>query len=185
MEEDFRQYILPHAEDLGEACGWELNHVAMSEESGVTAYSSSSTSHSSMAWTDKKHNLYLDSLERSFVDQLNHSRRTHALTREITKAPSLSAETPVENCASFHEENMGVHATACQTFSFGLMATSMQQSAHYICYQNPVGSTAEVTDQNFVEEDGKRSTNSPTAKRDSRSSAEGSSKDQVTKSFHF
>lgn len=56
-----------------------------------------------MNWTDDKHNLYLDSLERSFVDQLNHSSRMHVLIWEDTEAPYLSPKLSMENCASFDE----------------------------------------------------------------------------------
>ncbi|PKI55538.1 hypothetical protein CRG98_024038 [Punica granatum] len=112
MEADLRRGILP-APDLEEACGGGPAH-ALSEESGVTADSSrsallgdadSSSLVQSIEWTDEKHNLYLNLLERSFVDQLNHSKRMRgAILREVVGVPYPPSELPMENCASFDEE---------------------------------------------------------------------------------
>ncbi|XP_031394029.1 cold-regulated protein 27-like isoform X2 [Punica granatum] len=233
MEADLRRGILP-APDLEEACGGGPAH-ALSEESGVTADSSRSallgdadSSSLSIEWTDEKHNLYLNLLERSFVDQLNHSKRMRgAILREVVGVPYPPSELPMENCASFDEVlqdglwqkinfrrmknssdshvvksprtrhvvttgnvyplephtqqyNEEVHMTGNRNFSSGLPSSSTQHYAHHVRHHNPVGGTAEVSDQNFVNEDGKRnSAYSPVPKRARRSSADGSSNDQV------
>lgn len=58
----------------------------------------------SIGWTDEKHNLYLDLLERSFVDQLNHSKRMRgALLEEDLEGWHPSLQQPMENCASSDE----------------------------------------------------------------------------------
>ncbi|KAK4802170.1 hypothetical protein SAY86_000373 [Trapa natans] len=232
---DLRRGVLPQP-DQGESCGGQLTH-ALSEESGVTADSSTSdicgaddpSLVQSIVWTDEKHNLYLDSLERSFIDQLNHSKRIQGIILHEGPFPSLQLD--LGNCISsdefkvlqdgclqkidfqspktrnpsaynvtkrswmhhfpdgndYHlhslaylrEGTSGIHASQNATFSCGIASTSMQHSSHHILYLNPVGTTAEGTDQNFADEDGKlRSDCFPKAKRVRISSADRQSNDQ-------
>ncbi|KAK4800615.1 hypothetical protein SAY86_021102 [Trapa natans] len=226
--------------DQGGPCGGELTH-AMSEESSVTVDSSTSVTCGGadtsvvqyIGWTDEKHNLYLHSLERSFVEQLNNSKRIQgAILREGLEGPFPSLQLDLENCTSsdefkvlqdgcwqnidFQSQRMGnsstynltkrsriqnfplgngyplhslaylqegtsgVHALENGAFSCGTASTSIQ---HHIHYLNPVGATAEGTDQNFPDEDGKHhSAYSPKAKRVRISAVDRQTNDQVVPS---
>lgn len=224
------------------ACGSELTRTS-SDSSAITADSSKEGSRHSgnerkgqtTEWTDEKHSLYLDSLEASFVTELQHSMYLRGFTQSTissqeprTKMRNPSNEFMVrqDGCwqkinferkqnlldsaadshvvlgspwirrftssgkrravRPFYVQEHGVlsqgrtHSKGTSTFSSGFSRGLEQRPVFDLRHQDLVGSTSEVSDQNFVDEDkGEKSNCASMAKRLKTSPADASSSDQV------
>ncbi|KAG5412826.1 hypothetical protein IGI04_000393 [Brassica rapa subsp. trilocularis] len=132
-------------------------------ESGLTVESSRGDADSKKldecgGWTNEKHNLYLDSLENSFVKQLYSLLGVGGETQRLTRTRGVQS-----NSHKLTDQFTVLQNGYRQKFSFGkkrahletmgtdkgFTRTSMRTS---LVHQYPAQSTAEASGQNFREE---------------------------------
>lgn len=120
-----------------------------------------STPGAAAEWTDKKHSLYLNSMEQSFVHQLYHSHdhpaRTHSSQRSSIKVQRGGG-------GEFPEFKNKAHSLSGSRRRSGHFrsANTASNSSHHLSshFRNllhqdcvDVDGNAEVSDQNFVDDD--------------------------------
>ncbi|XP_062176554.1 cold-regulated protein 27 isoform X2 [Alnus glutinosa] len=237
MRENLRPNIPPPQATAG--CGSELTRTN-SDSSAITADTSKEPSrHCGNAkagqlteWTDQKHSLYLDSLEASFVTELQRSMRLRGLCSQDNVRGTYSPEEPRTKTRKSSDEFMVLRDGCWQKINFerkdnlldstadshvvlgspwirhftssgkqrterslyvqedGVLfhegthlkgnLTSASGSSRGLDHQGFFGSSTEISDQNFVDEDqGEKSSCASKAKRLKASAADATSSDQV------
>ncbi|XP_073269742.1 uncharacterized protein [Primulina huaijiensis] len=99
------------------------------------------------AWTNEKHNSYLNNLEVSFVAQLHESR--DLVNKNMTqKKPINSPEQGFQKLSDTQK-----HSSGKGFISHGLATCSQEASAMNLYHSNSFDSMKEGTGQNYVKED--------------------------------
>ncbi|KAA8545872.1 hypothetical protein F0562_020677 [Nyssa sinensis] len=240
MEDNLRRVVPPASPDLAltEGCRNELTLSNPDSSALSTVENSKDVFHHNpngqcTAWTDEKHSLYLDSLEASFVNQLQHSIGLLAWCSDSSQQLPANSRSSCDQftvlrggcwqkikfernqplldaAADSHviPDNPWIHHFICtgksrtiasagsqqhrmlyskgtllggkRTLSQGLVTSLEQLPICHQYYQDSIGSITEISDQNFVDEDGEdKSGNFSIGKRLKTAAADVSSKDRV------